>query len=99
MMTEQEIAAIAVKLADMLSNSPHLCLHAEDWGKIKGQYENLSSSQALMCKKFDLLSDAVYKMRGERNTRVALIGATGVIVGTSIPFVLPVLIRFFANVV
>lgn len=98
-MSEHELAAIAVKIADLLKNSPHLCLHATEWGKVGQTQDMLVQSQGQICVKVDVLTEAVYKMRGERNVIIAVIGASGVILGSAIPFLFPLAWKVISKVI
>lgn len=94
-MNDNDIAALAVKLADILKAAPQTCLHTADWATVQAERTQRLKWEEKLDKKVDLLTDAVSKMRGDRNVIVALIGAVGVVVGTSIPFIFPPLIKFF----
>lgn len=94
-----ELAArVAAKLFDMLKGIPHLCLRTDEIAKLQANDAIIMSSHGKICDKLDVMHTMLYKFKTDKNIIIASIGACGVIVGTSIPFVLPWLIAFISKI-
>lgn len=80
----RRIREVAKALLGAMQEQGHICVHGEDWGRVKGGMATLESGMANLCDKVDSLSNEVAQARGEKKIVVAAIGFAASIIGAVI---------------
>jgi hypothetical protein len=72
---------IAAELAEALKEHGHLCLHEEDWGKVKQALTTLEDEVRGLREDVRGLRESLAEMRAERNFVVGIVGFAGAVLG------------------
>lgn len=77
----RRIREVARALLTAMQEQGHICLHGEDWGRVKEGIKTLESGMSKMCDRVDELTEEVAQSRGEKKMAIAIVGFLGAVLG------------------